>query len=327
MLEATTRDQSAFSKQKSCVRRSVTTCLKGLLCFALLLSTAAQGQILRVLLVGTGTPDVSMKRFGASILVEAGGQKFLFDCGRGAVLRLSQFHVPLAEVNRLFLTHLHSDHTVGIPDLWLTGWIFDRTAPFSVWGPAGTRGMMSHLEKAYAFDIHIRRDVDEKIPGRGVTVVARDIRQCVVYENNGVKITAFDVDHGPVKPALGYRVDYGGRSVVLSGDTRPSENLIRFAKGADLLVHEVYYVDEETLRTSPEERIIVHHHTTPEQAGEIFTRVQPKLALFSHIGRRDVDAAKLIELTRRAYSGPLEVGEDLMTIEVGEKIEVRRAAE
>jgi len=257
MLEATTRDQSAFSKQKSCVRRSVTTCLKGLLCFALLLSTAAQGQILRVLLVGTGTPDVSMKRFGGSILVEAGGQKFLFDCGRGAVLRLSQFHVPLAEVNRLFLTHLHSDHTVGIPDLWLTGWIFDRVAPFYVWGPAGTRGMMSHLEKAYAFDIHIRRDVDEKIPGRGVTVVARDIRQGVVYENNGVKITAFDVDHGPVKPALGYRVDYGGRSVVLSGDTRPSENLIRFAKGADLLVHEVYYVDEATLQTSPAERIIV----------------------------------------------------------------------
>jgi ribonuclease Z len=142
MLAATTRYQSAFSKQKSCVRRSARPFLKGLLCLALLLSTEAQGQSLRVMLVGTGTPDVSMKRFGGSILVEAGGQKFLFDCGRGAVLRLSQLHVPLAEVNRLFLTHLHSDHTVGIPDLWLTGWIFDRAAPFYVWGPAGTRGMM-----------------------------------------------------------------------------------------------------------------------------------------------------------------------------------------
>ena len=86
-------------------------------------------------------------------------------------------------------------------------------------------------------------------------------------------------------------------------------------------------MDKETLQTSPEERIIVHHHTTPEQAGEVFSRVQPKLALYSHIGRRDIDAAKLIELTRRTYSGPLEVGEDLMTIEVGEKIEVRRVAE
>jgi ribonuclease Z len=286
-----------------------------------------QGQTLSVALLGTGTPDVSMKRFGPSILVEAGGQKFLFDCGRGAVMRLSQLHMSLEEVNRLFLTHLHSDHTVGIPDLWLTGWIFDRKEPFYVWGPAGTRNMMSHLEKAYAFDIHIRRDVDEKIPGRGVIVVARDIRQGVVFESNGVKITAFDVDHGPVKPALGYRIDCGGHSVVLSGDTRPSENLIRFAKGTDLLVHEVYYVDEETLRSSPEERIIMRHHTTPEQAGEVFSRVQPKLALYSHIGRRDVADAKLIELTHKTYSGPLEVGEDLMTIEVGEKIEVRRLEE
>ncbi len=315
--------EQSFAK----VRRSLTAFLKGLLCVILLFAAELEGQTLRVVLLGTGTPDVSMKRFGGSILVEAGGQKFLFDCGRGAVLRLSQLHIPVAEVNRLFLTHLHSDHTVGIPDLWLTGWIFDRKEPLYVWGPAGTRSMMSHLEKAYAFDIHIRRDVDEKLPGRGVTVVTREIRQGEVYESNGVKITAFDVDHGPVKPALGFRIDCGGHSVVLSGDTRPSENLIRFTKGADLLVHEVYYVDEETLRTSPEERIIVAHHTTPEQAGEIFGRVQPKLALYSHIGRREVHAAKLIELTRKSYSGPLEVGEDLMTVEVDKNIEVRRPLE
>jgi ribonuclease Z len=185
--------------------------MQALLCLVLLLSTATQAQTLSVALLGTGTPDVSMKRFGPSIIVEAGGQKFLFDCGRGAVMRLSQLHMSLEEVNRLFLTHLHSDHTVGISDLWLTGWIFDRKEPFYVWGPAGTRSMMSHLERAYAFDVHIRRDVDEKIPGRGVAVVARDIRQGVVYESDGVKITAFDVDHGPVKPALGrFRRTFGG---------------------------------------------------------------------------------------------------------------------
>lgn len=309
------------------IRQPLTAFLKGLLCIILLFATEAKGQTLRVMLLGTGTPGVSMKRFGASILVEAGDEKFLFDCGRGAVLRLSQLHIPLAEVNRLFLTHLHSDHTVGIPDLWLTGWIFDRREPFYVWGPAGTRSMMLHLEKAYAFDIHIRRDVDEKILGRGVTVVAREIRQGVAYQSNAVKITAFDVDHGPVKPALGYRIDCGGHSVVLSGDTRPSENLISFAKGTDLLVHEVYSVDEETLRTSPQERVIVQHHATPEQVGEIFSRVQPKLAVYSHVGRRDVDAAKLTELTRKTYAGPLVVGEDLMTIEVGKTTEVRRPAQ
>lgn len=305
----------------------MTTFLKRLLCVILLSAAGANGRDLHVLLLGTGTPAVSLKRFEASILVEAGEQKFLFDCGRGTILRLAQLQIPIAEVDRLFLTHLHSDHTVGIPDLWLTGWIFGREQPFYIWGPSGTRSMMSYLEKAFAFDIHVRRDVDEKLHSRGVTVVARDIRQGVVYESNGVKITAFGVDHGPVKPALGYRVDYGGHSVVLSGDTRPSENLIRFAKGADLLVHEVYYVDDEILRATPEERVIVGHHTTPEQAGEVFSRVRPKLALYSHIGRRDVDPAKLIELTRKTYSGPLRVGEDLMTVDVGEKIEVHPPVE
>src|SRR5207245_6367338 len=113
----------------------------------------------------------------------------------------------------------------------------DRTAPFYVWGPAGTRGMMSHLQKAYAFDIHIRRDVDEKIPGRGVAVLARDIRQGVVYENNGVKITAFDVDHGPVKPALGYRLDCGGDADVLPRGTRPHGYVTRFATRAAAIAH------------------------------------------------------------------------------------------
>jgi ribonuclease Z len=126
---------------------------------------------------------------------------------------------------------------VGIPDLWLTGWVQGRKVPFRVWGPTGTQQMMSHLERAYEFDIHIRRDVDEKLPAQGVVVVAKDIDQGVVYQSREVKITAFIVDHGPVKPALGYRIDYAGHSVVLSGDTRFSENLIRFSEGTDVLVH------------------------------------------------------------------------------------------
>ena len=180
---------------------------------------------------------------------------------------------------------------------------------------------MSHLEQAYQFDVHIRRDVDEKMPPQGVVVLAKDIEQGIVYENGGVKVTAFEVDHGPVKPAFGYRVDFAGHSVVLSGDTRYSENLIHFSEGADVLIHEVMDPDAFHLAnpsTSPERvQRILAHHTTPEQAGTVFARVKPKLAVYSHIV--PPDASNLIPLTRKTYSGPLEVGEDLMSIEIGEK--------
>jgi ribonuclease Z len=291
------------------------------------LATCASAQDIKVTLLGTGYPDPRMDRFGPSILVEAGKEKLLFDCGRGAAQRLYQLKVPFPEVTSLFLTHLHSDHTVGIPDVWLTGWIRGRKVPLRVWGPPGTKNMMTHLAQAYEFDIHIRRDVDEKFPGAAVEVAAKDIGEGVVYENNGVKVTAFTVDHGVVKPALGYRVDFGGRSVVLSGDTRYSENLVHFSQGADVLIHEV--IDSEAFRAqtpflSDEQRNnVIAHHTTPEQAGAVFTKVKPKLAVYSHIVPGD--APNVLRLTRTTYSGSVELGEDLMVIEIGDKVEVHRA--
>jgi ribonuclease Z len=267
-----------------------------------------------------------MERFGPSILVEAGNETLIFDCGRGATQRLYQLKVPYAEANALFLTHLHSDHTVGIPDLWLTGWIMGRDVPLRVWGPAGTKKMMKYLAEAYEYDVYVRRDVDEKLPGPGAVIVAKDIDQGVVYENAGVKVTAFTVDHGPVKPAFGYRVDFAGHSVVLSGDTRYSENLIRFSQGTDVLIHEVIdpeaYHEVNNTFTSEQRQKVITHHTLPEQAGTVFTKVKPKLAVYSHIVPPDVPDVVLH--TRKTYSGPLEVGEDLMIIEIGEKIEVHR---
>ncbi len=299
-----------------------------LLAFAISsLAAPAYTQNLKVTLLGTGYPRPVMERFGPSILVEAGKEKMLFDCGRGATQRLYQLKVRFAEVTFLFLTHLHSDHIVGIPDLYLTGWILGRSTPLRVWGPAGTAEMMSHLEQAYQFDIHVRRDVDEQLPAEGVVIVAKDIEQGVVYQNGDLKVTAFTVDHAPIKPAFGYRVDYQGHSVVLSGDTKYSENLIRFSQGADVLIHEV--LDSEAYRASdtpfsPEQKQkVMNHHTTPEQAGMVFSQVKPKLAVYSHIV--PFDAPDLVAHTRKTYSGPLEVGEDLMSLEIGAKIEVRRA--
>jgi ribonuclease Z len=293
------------------------------------LATHSFAQDFKVTLLGTGAPRPVMSRFGPSILVEAGKEKLVFDCGRGATQRLYQLKIPFNAVTGLFLTHLHSDHTVGIPDLWLTGWVMGRDTPLLVWGPKGTKAMMKHLQQAYAFDIHIRRDVDTKLPGAGAVVVAKDINEGVVYDSEGVKVTAFLVDHGEIKPAFGYRIDYAGHSVTLSGDTRPSENLIRFAQGTDVLIHEVVDVPAfgalAKSDTSAQAKKIVEHHTSAEQAGTVFTRVKPRLAVYSHIV--PPDAPEVVQHTRNTYSGPLELGEDLMSIEIGEKITVHRPSQ
>jgi ribonuclease Z len=281
---------------------------------------------IKVVLLGTGAgPLINLQQFGASTLIEAGNRRLLFDCGRGTTLRLEQVGVLLGSVGPLFLTHLHSDHVMQIPDLLLTGW-FGRQTPFEVRGPDGTRDMMDHLQQAFAFDIHIRRDVDEKVSGEGIKVSSHDIKQGIVFDENGLKVTAFLVDHGPVQPAFGYRVDYRGRSVALSGDTRPSENLIRFAQGVDVLVHEMFDADafrarfRQVINREAIEAVIAHH-TTPEQAGEVFSRVKPRLAVYSHAPSSEA----LITQTRKTYSGPLQGAEDMLSIEIGDTIEVRHA--
>jgi ribonuclease Z len=287
--------------------------------------TNVPARTIRVTLLGTGGgPLVNLEQYGAATLVEAGGLRLLFDCGRGATFRLAQAGIPIASVSRVFLTHLHSDHVVQLPDLFLTGWVgaAGRKGPLEVWGPQGTADMMTALEKAFAFDIHVRRDVDEKFSAEGIKARAHEVTEGVVLDEAGVKVTAFLVDHAPVAPAFGYRVDYAGRSVVLSGDTRPSENLVKFAAGADVLIHEA--VDPVTMRARAVDvavtENIIAHHTTGEQAGAIFARVKPRLAVYSHAPATDA----LIAQTRRTYTGPLEGAEDLLTIDIGDQVAVRR---
>jgi ribonuclease Z len=279
---------------------------------------------IRVTLLGTASgPRVHVGLAGISTLVEAGDERFLFDAGRGFMQRLVQAGFPMNAVTKLFLTHLHSDHVVDVPDLMLTPWSAapERKVPLEVWGPDGTRDMMRHLEQAFAFDIHVRRDVDESFSPDGIRVVANEIREGKVYEKNGVIVTAFLVTHGLVKPSYGYRVDYAGRSVAISGDTSPSDNLVAFCKGVDVLIHEA--IDPEVLqRLVPDQRrvdAIMARHTTPEQAAVVFSRVSPRLAVFSH----SPGTATIVEQTKRSYSGRVEMGTDLMMIDIGDEVRVR----
>jgi ribonuclease Z len=288
----------------------------------------------RVTLLGTGVPTPRPDRFGPSTLVEAGDQKLLIDAGRGTTIRLYQLGVPIGRIDALLLTHYHSDHTSGIPDVWLTGWLQShyatRKKPFRVFGPVGAKELMSHLEMAYAADIKIRI-ADEKLPPAGVAVEVEEFdRDGVVYEQGGLKVIAFEVDHGDViKPAYGYRFEYAGRVAVISGDTRYNENVIRYGTGADLLVHEVAAARPELMREAYIQRIVAHH-VTPTEAGRVFAQAKPKLAAFTHLvmlGSKQVSPPTIEDIaaeTREVYRGPLVVGEDLMSFEIGDTVSVKR---
>lgn len=283
----------------------------------------ADGEDFKVTLLGTGTPVPSLKRFGPSSLVQAGGETFMIDCGRGATQRLWQLGVRFSTVSSLFLTHLHSDHIVGIPDLWATGWLNQawggRGEPLAVYGPPGTRDMMENMRKAFAWDTQSRMK-EQNLPMKGNEVASTDFAEGVVFDRSGVKVTAFSVDHGASNaPAFGFRVEYDGRAVAFSGDANPSEGLINAARGADL------YIQQVVMGFNAGPGAARGVRTDPEQAGEMFTKARPRLAAYSHIaffsaaGRGVPNEQDLVNETRKTYAGPLVVGEDLMTFFVGKK--------
>jgi ribonuclease Z len=271
----------------------------------------SESDLFRVTLLGTGAPPPRVDRFGPSTLVEAGREKFIFDAGRGAMQRLYQLGIPFSEITGLFLTHHHSDHVVGFVDLWLTGWIGRpwgmRKSPLRVWGPEGTKQMMEHLPKAFHVDIRVR---SRNYPSDGVKLKADGVNEGMIYDRNGVRVTAFEVDHGGEDlPAFGYRIDYRGRSAVLSGDTTFNENLIRYATGADLLVHEVTAATGAAAESEEQLKRIAANHTTPEQAGTVFSRAQPRLAVYNHLllfgGAKAND---LIAMTRKTTAAGWKSG-------------------
>ena len=270
---------------------------------------------LALILLGTGNPRPDPNHAGAATAIVVGEKWFLVDAGRGATLRIAATPLKYENLRGVFITHLHSDHTAGLPDVFTTSWQFGRkTRPLPLYGPDGIRKLADAILQFFAYDIHIRRDLVEKHPAAGAMIDTRVVREGVVYDDGQIRVTAFKEEHAPVEPAFGYRFDCGGHSIVITGDTRPNPNLIRYAKGADVLVSEAYLpgVFERVDRPEVAAKLYAYH-TSAEQAGEVAAAAGVKTLLFTHLMPPGSDAS-FIEHAKKAFHGQIIVGSDLKTI-------------
>lgn len=292
--------------------------------FAALLVAAPSGSpsdLAKVILLGTGTPIPDPAASGPAVAVVVNGQAYLFDAGAGVVRQAQaaaeKFRLAALDatnLTRLFITHLHSDHTLGYPDVMLTPWVVGRLHPLEVYGPLGTAAMTDRLKEAYAADIKIRSYGAEGLARRPLDVRVHEISQPgEVYQDANITVRALNVRHGSWPQAFGYAIDTAGRSIVISGDTAPTEEITKACRECDVLVHEVYSDDRFKIVFGPE-RGSYHSsfHTSTTQLAEIAAKSKPKLLVLYHqlyFGPRDeVDLEKEI---RRTYSGNVVNGRDL----------------
>ncbi len=276
---------------------------------------AAVDSATTVILLGTGTPVPNPEAFGPATAIVRGDRTFLVDAGAGVTRRMRAAELAMTSVAALFLTHLHSDHTLGYPDLMFTTWLMRRSKPFDVYGPSGLERMTGHLLAAWADDLDVRvHGLEREQPSYGVTV--HEIRAGTVLDAGGMRVTAFAVEHDGWKEAFGYRFDAPDRSIVISGDTRPSESLVAVAKGCDVLVHEAY----ASADVGPENRpggetwpeYMKSAHTSEVELGALAARVAPKLLILHHVIRSHAtDEALLAGIRKGGFSGRVVIGRDL----------------
>lgn len=248
----------------------------------------ASSQVTRIVMLGTGNPSPAPDRMGASIAVVVNGTPYLFDAGVGVVRRAAAANragvkgLEMPKLQRVFLTHLHSDHTIGLPDLISTPWIMGRTAPLEVYGPEGTTAMIDHLLQAWSADNDIRIHGLEHGNPTGNKAIAHEVKPGVVYQDDNVTVTAFPVKHGSWKEAFGYRVVTPDRTIVLSGDEAPSDEIARQCDGCDLLLHEVYSTFGYDASPEPWREYLRSFHTSTKELAELARRARPKTLVLYH---------------------------------------------
>ncbi len=297
-------------------------------------NVSPDNDVMKVRFLGTGAPRPSTERYGPSILVEAGEHKILVDVGPGMRERVFEAggFDAISGVDHVLVTHLHFDHTVSISSVWLSGWLFGRRIPLRIQGPLGIADMMNHIKRAYQWDVDYRVMVG--VPIEGTELIVEEVSDGIIFNEGDLKITALQVEHMPINiqtgallglhgETLGYRIDYKGRSVLFSGDTRSTElsEINNIGKGVDLLIHEVQVPSPGSTPEANLANVSLTVHSTPEQVGRVFETTKPKMAVYSHIIPPGTTAEELEIGTRPFYKGPLTVAHDFMEIiMVGDEI-------
>jgi len=269
-----------------------------------------------VITLGTGTPVPNPERSGPATAIVIGRRVLLFDAGPGIMRRVAAAGLPIDGVTAVFITHLHSDHTLGLPDLILTSWVMGRSTPMRLFGPPGLRRMTDHLIAAWAEDTVVRvKGLERGRPG-GYRVDVRESTGGIVFDSAGVKVTAVRVPHGEWKTALAYRVDTPDRKILISGDTRYSDAVAEAAVDVDVLVHEVYPETRIATENRPGGELWPQYlreaHTSDVELGRLAARAKPKLLLLSHVLFMGASEGEVLDGIRRGgFSGRVVIAKDL----------------
>lgn len=293
------------------VSRALTVIAVAVFC----ITPASSASRTQVVLLGTGTPGPDPEHSGPATAIAIDDRAYLVDLGPGIVRRASAAAargvqaVRPVNLKTAFVTHLHSDHTVGYPDLIFTPWVIGRQGTLHVYGPHGLKAMTDHLIHAWDEDIAIRtKGLEHNSP---LQVVAHEIRPGVVFSDDLVKVTAFPVLHGEWKEAYGYRFDTPDRTIVISGDARPSPGLIAACNHCDILIHEVYSPQSQVpMPDWPKYRAL--YHTSTSELAEIARQTQPGLLILYHLnGQIRFPDEQYLNEVRRGWEGKVVVGHDL----------------
>ncbi|MGH9275179.1 MAG: ribonuclease Z [Acidimicrobiales bacterium] len=275
--------------------------------------------MIEIVLLGTGSPLVDPDRAGPATLVRAGGATFLFDCGRGVLMRAAAVGVQAGQLTALVLTHLHSDHITDLNDVITSRWVTSfEPQPLRVLGPPGTSAVVDGLLESLAPDISYRLAHHEDLSWDPAVAVAEQV-DGVVYDEGGVRIVAAPTDHRPVHPTVGYRIEHDGHAVVIAGDTVPCDGLDRLCDGADALVHTVIRAD--LVEDVPIQRLqdILDYHSSVEQAASTAKRGGVGTLVLTHYVPALVPGTEDEWRARAAtgFDGVVELGDDLHTVRIG----------
>jgi len=268
-------------------------------------------------LLGTGTPNAEPDRSGPAVAVVVDDTPYLIDLGPGVVRRAAAAYqagvegLAVAKLKIAFITHLHTDHTLGYPDFIFTPWVLERDVPAEVYGPKGTQAMTDHLLAAYAEDVRVRIDGLEPANSEGYKVNVHEIEPGLIYEDERVRVTAFRVEHGGWAEAFGFRFDTPDRSIVISGDTRPMRSIVENCRGCDVLIHEVYSQAGFERRAPVWQSYHASSHTSTLELGELAAEAQPGLLVLYHQLLWGSTPEELVAEIRQVYDGPVVYGADL----------------